>query len=83
MYMLRFILWNLFGGIIFLIDMFIVHDCRTGDAKIVMNELNPIWQYRTRKVNWVGAILLSMFWNLLCPIISIVYWLYKICTIGR
>ena len=45
---------------------------------------NPYWIYQYHKsVNWFGAIILALVFNLLCPPISIGYWFYKLCTVGR
>lgn len=48
-----------------------------------MEFVNPIFIYKHTVVNWFGAFLLMIILNLLCPIGSVIYWLYKICTIGR
>ena len=45
--------------------------------------MNPIEIYRTYHVNYFGAALVCIIYNLLCPIGSIGYWIYKICTVGR
>jgi hypothetical protein len=45
--------------------------------------VNPIWIYKHCYVNVFGAIFLCLLANLLCPIGSIVYWIYKLCTVGR
>lgn len=45
--------------------------------------MNPIKIYRAYRVNYFGAAVLCVIYNLLCPIGSIGYWFYKICTIGR
>ncbi len=45
--------------------------------------INPIWLYKHTSVNVFGAIFLSIVFNLMCPIIAIIYWLYKLCTVGR
>lgn len=44
---------------------------------------NPFWVYNNYKVNWFGCIMLTILINLLCPPISIIYWFYKLCTVGR
>ena len=45
---------------------------------------NPYWAYKYHKsVNWFGAIFLSLVYTALCPIYAIIYWFYKLCTIGR
>ena len=45
--------------------------------------VNPCWVYKNYRVNLLGALLLSLIYNLLCPLVSVCYWIYKICTIGR
>ena len=45
--------------------------------------LNPIWVYRHSQLNCFGAAMICILSNLLCPIISICYWAYKLCTVGR
>ena len=68
--------WSL-GGVIIL--------CITD----VLNEfndfsyVNPIKIYKTYKVNYFGAAIICIIYNLLCPIGSIGYWFYKLCTFGR
>lgn len=44
---------------------------------------NPLWLYKNYSVNVFGAILLALVYNLLCPICTIGYWIYKLCTVGR
>ena len=45
--------------------------------------MNPIKIYKTYRVNYLGAALICIIYNLLCPIGSIGYWIYKLCTVGR
>lgn len=45
--------------------------------------VNPIWIYRHHGVNVFGVIILTILFNLICPIGSICYWFYKLCTVGR
>ena len=47
------------------------------------SSMNPIKIYKTYKVNYFGAALICIIHNFLCPIGSIGYWIYKICTVGR
>ena len=48
-----------------------------------LSYVNPIKIYRTYRVNYLGTALICIIYNLLCPICSIGYWIYKICTFGR
>lgn len=45
--------------------------------------LNPIWIYRNYKVNFFGTAVICVLYNLICPVASICYWFYKLCTVGR
>ena len=45
--------------------------------------MNPIKIYKTYRVNYLGAAIICIIYNLLCPIGSIGYCIYKICTVGR
>ena len=45
--------------------------------------VNPIVIYNKIKVNWFGAWLLAIVCNVALPVIAIIYWIYKICTVGR
>lgn len=46
--------------------------------------VNPYWSYYyCESLNWFGAIMVSLGYSLLSPIITIGYWFYKLCTIGR
>ena len=45
--------------------------------------VNPIVIYNKIKVNWFGAYILAIIFNMLFPIIAIPYWIYKLFTVGR
>lgn len=45
--------------------------------------LNPLFLYETHRINIFGTIVLCLLYNLICPIASIGYWFYKLCTFGR
>lgn len=45
--------------------------------------VNPIVIYKNIKVNWFGAWLLAIVFNISFPLAAIPYWIYKICTVGR
>ena len=45
--------------------------------------VNPIVIYNKIKVNWFGAIVLTVIFNVLLPAVSIPYWIYKLFTVGR
>ena len=71
-----FMVWSVGGAIILGIS----------GVLIEFNDLsfmNPIKIYKTYKVNYFGAAIICIIYNLLCPIGSIGYWFYKLCTFGR
>ena len=47
-------------------------------------EINPkeIWR-QYDNINIFGCIVLTIVLNLVCPIVSVCYWFYKLCTVGR
>ena len=44
---------------------------------------NPYWYHTYYPVNWFGAIMGSLFYTILCPLDAVIYWFYKLCTVGR
>ena len=44
---------------------------------------NPIRAYKEYKVNWFGCIMLVLLAHILFLPIAIIYWFYKLCTVGR
>lgn len=45
--------------------------------------INPYYIYQVRDVNWIGCAILTLLGNALLPIVSVCYWIYFICTVGR
>lgn len=45
--------------------------------------VNPLVIYKRVGVNWFGAFFLAALYGMMCPICTAVYWLYKLCTVGR
>ena len=68
--------WSICGAIILGL-------CGTFDKFDDFSYVNPIKIYKTYRVNYFGAALICIIYNLLCPIGSIGYWFYKLCTFGR
>ena len=75
-------LWTLAGGLIVLFLGGACHVSLIEDAD-GWEFVNPKIIYERMHVNWFGAVVVSVFFNALCPIGAICYWLYKLCTIGR
>lgn len=44
---------------------------------------NPKVLYKYWQVNWFGAYFLGILFSVLFAPLSILYWIYKLCTIGR
>lgn len=45
---------------------------------------NPIRNYNQwRKINWFGVIVATILLNVIFPLYAIVYWGYKLVTVGR
>ena len=42
--------------------------------------LNPIWLAKHSKMNIIGVIFHWIIYNLLCPLATIIYWIYKLFT---
>ena len=45
--------------------------------------VNPAWWYHNYKVNIFGAIVCALGFTVLNPFITLGYWFYKLCTVGR
>ena len=45
--------------------------------------INPVWIYKNYKVNYFGAIVVSIGYSIICPMVTIYHWIYKLMTIGR
>ena len=47
------------------------------------NSFNLIRVYKEFNLNWFGCIILVLLAHLLFLPIAIIYWFYKLCTVGR
>jgi hypothetical protein len=72
--------WNILGLVIWCVA---VTNSTKLDQADLLEWLNPIWIYYNYKVNFFGAVVICVLYNLICPIVSICYWFYKLCTVGR
>ena len=76
------IVWNFVGGFI----LMIVHGAQNRGAIFMADGwefVNPTHIYKYNHVNWFGAFVVAIIYNALCPIGAAIYWLYKLCTVGR
>lgn len=69
-----FVVWIVLGG------CFHVQVIRNADG---IEFVNPLIIYKQTRVNWFGAILLALIYGAMCPVATLIYWLYKLCTVGR
>lgn len=44
---------------------------------------SPVFIYKNYKVNIFGTIVMTLFFNIVMIIPSIIYWFRKLCTVGR
>ena len=45
--------------------------------------VNPFWIYKNIEVNIFGVIIFMIIFNVFTYPTAILYWLYKLCTVGR
>ena len=45
--------------------------------------LDPKDIYEWHRVNIFGCIVLTILFNLCMPVVSVGYWFYRLCTVGR
>lgn len=81
-YVIMLIVWNLFGGVILLI-LSVNRSFPEYPAEMLRYE----WLYDEFDVNAFGCTMLTILFNLLCPVYTICYWFFKtikyIFTVGR
>ena len=66
---------NLIGALVFLVA--------TSDGLELEELFNPNRIYRSHKVNWFGAYLLAISSFLCMTPFALMFYIYKLCTIGR
>lgn len=84
MYIFIFVVWQIVGAIFGVIPM--INHCGPHGAIAQSNGLefvNPLFVYKHNRVNWFGAIVVALAYGLICPVATIGYWFYKLCTFGR
>lgn len=86
-YLGYFVLWSvvgLFGWVAVIVGN--VSDGAINRAKGI-EFLNPLHIHKHNQVNWFGAFMVAILYNLICPGMSVCYWVckfvYFICTVGR
>ena len=81
MWFIILVVWSLIGMMI--LGVMVCADIPLAKKAEGFEMLNPIWIYNIIRVNWLGAFVIALFFNVLCPIGAIGYWLYKAFTVGR
>ena len=68
-------------------ELFVILSYLSGaerDYDIGLEFFDPVCNYRAWKsMNWFGVIFFTLLWNIIFPVFSLIYWFYKLCTIGR
>lgn len=72
-----FIMWNFIAMMILAVNITLPFDAKGFEF------VNPVYIYRHCRVNIFGAFVLMILMSLICPIGTICYWIYKLCTVGR
>lgn len=78
--MVPFIVYTVATG---LINMFIMAACLDNGDVVGLQWINPIVIYNNVSVNWLGCIVLTILTHIVAGPWIIVYWFYKLCTVGR
>lgn len=76
-------MWNIFGSIALIVAMAVNDGIGALGMANGWEFVNPVHVYKYNQVNWFGAVLVALIYNIICPIGSACYWFYKICTFGR
>lgn len=74
-------LWSALGGAILVAAM-----CNSRGplgTVIGIEFMNPFWVYKHYRLNYFGVVMVTLGYNLISPLMSLAYWFYKLCTIGR
>lgn len=78
------IFWSGIGGFILAITSALTHGSNGAIGQAMGWEfVNPCFVYKHNEVNWFGAALVALFYNMLCPLGALGYWFYKLSTVGR
>lgn len=76
------IIWNVLG-IVLLASCLALRWGRVFDMADGWEFVNPSHIYKYARVNWFGAFVLALIYSVICPVAAIIYWFYKLCTVGR
>lgn len=71
------LIWNVIGLLVFAIIY------QQINAILIEDMIAPWGVYKHINVNLFGTIVLTLVFNLLCPVLSIGWWFYWLCTVGR
>lgn len=82
MMIIEFFVWNFFG-ILIVAMCHVINFGEVFDNTDGFEYVNPIYIYKYNHVNWFGAIVVAIIYSFICPLGTIGYWCYKLCTVGR
>ena len=74
-------IWNYIGGLV----LMYVKGCYTGGVLEYTEGwgfVNPKCVKQYNNVNWFGAVVVATIYAAICPVGTIIYWLYMACTVG-
>lgn len=78
--MIYIISWNFYGGLLltFLYVYYTLTWCSDRQSDAGLNFLDFKWLKSRSNMKVIGIIFHLIIYNLLCPIITIIYWIYRL-----
>lgn len=75
-------LWQIVGFVVWIV-LGVCFDIQVIKYSHGIEFVNPLVIYEQTGVNWFGAFFLAALYGVMCPVATFIYWLYKLCTVGR
>lgn len=73
------VIWSLIGAVVFLV-LYMYYSSTIVDSTSTIQFLNPVWLRKHSNMNIIGITFHFIIYNSLCPIITFLFWMYKIFT---
>ena len=73
------VIWSLIGAVVFLVP-YMYYSSTIVDSTSTIQFLNPVWLRKHSDMNIIGITFHFIIYNSLCPIITFLFWMYKIFT---
>ena len=70
-------IWSIIGFVAYFI---IPYTANTHNLEEIFNP-KKLYNSKNINVNWFGCLVLTTVFNLMCPIFSVGFWFYKLCTV--